>query len=269
MAKKNTNTTKCDVTVVIPVHKLDDLTTKLFTKALDSLVRQKVKPESVIVVCPSELVDEIESLTKTTKGLDITTVVNQGDTSFQAQINLGIEKSTTKWVSLLEYDDEMADYWLEVFSEYQSAHQDVDMFLPIVVEVDPEGKFIGLSNEAVWAQAFCEEMGIVDHNAIVAYPKFSIDGMIMTKSLFTDNGGFKRNIKLTFVQEFLLRQTYKAARVMVIPRFAYLHTNMRPGGLFDSYRNEINPNEANWWLSQAKKEMYFPNDREINIDKTD
>jgi hypothetical protein len=57
--------------------------------------------------------------------------------------------------------------------------------------------------------------------------------------------------------------TFKDVRVMVVPKFGYKHINQRPGSLFSSYRDSLDPIEAKWWLAQAKKEYYFPNDRSI------
>jgi hypothetical protein len=87
--------------------------------------------------------------------------------------------------------------------------------------------------------------------------------MVMSKEVFEANGGLKSNIKLTFIYEFLLRMTFKDVKVMVIPRFGYKHLNQREGSLFNSYKNDMNPVEANWWLDKAKKEYYFDNEREI------
>ena len=85
----------------------------------------------------------------------------------------------------------------------------------------------------------------------------------MKKSIYEDFGGFKASIKLTFIYEFLLRMTFKAIKVMVIPRFGYKHMNQRPDSLFSSYKDYMTPVEAKWWLAQAKKEYYFTKDRSI------
>jgi hypothetical protein len=98
------------------------------------------------------------------------------------------------------------------------------------------------------------------------YQNFNIDGIVMKKSIFEDYGGFKPSIKLTFIYEFLLRMIFKDAKTMAIPRFGYKHVNQRPESLFDNYKKTIDPAEAKWWLSQAKKEYYFDKDRKITYD---
>ena len=78
---------------------------------------------------------------------------------------------------------------------------------------------------------------------------------------------FKPSIKLTFIYEFLLRATYNDFRVMTIPKIGYKHMNMREKSLFWDYKNNkedmIVPEEAAFWVEQAKKEYFFTYDRAI------
>ena len=106
------------------------------------------------------------------------------------------------------------------------------------------------------------------NGALLTYQNFNIDGSVIRKSLFEDFGGLKSNIKLTFVYEFLLRMTFKDNKIFVIPKFGYKHLNQRVGSLFHSYKAELDPLESKWWLSQAKKEYYFENDRILNYEET-
>jgi hypothetical protein len=259
---------KTEITVLLPVHELTDETRKLFGNAIKSVEDQFVLPDALLVIVPkgSDVAKEMMGF-DFGKIKDIVTVVeNDGDTDFSSQINFGVEKSTTEWVSILELDDEYAKIWFKNVVNYRNSYPEVDMFMPMIVDVDSNSAFIGLTNEAVWAQSFSDELGVLDNGALLAYQNFNIDGIVMRKSLFDDFGGLKSSIKLTFVYEFLLRMTFKDAKVFVIPKFGYKHVNQREGSLFHSYRNEIDPVEAKWWLSQAKKEYYFDNDRKITYE---
>ena len=60
--------------------------------------------------------------------------------------------------------------------------------------------------------------------------------------------------------------TFKDVKVMVIPRFGYKHINQRAGSLFAGYKETLDPSEAKWWLSIAKKEYYFTKNREITYE---
>jgi hypothetical protein len=173
---------------------------------------------------------------------------------------------TNKNRYILEYDDEFAKIWFKNVIEYRAAHSNVDLFLPIIIDVDANSGFIGFTNEAVWANSFSDELGVLDLNALLTYQNFNTDGMVIRKSTYDEFGGFKPSIKLTFIYEFLLRMTFKDARVFVIPRFGYKHVNQRVGSLFSSYKESLDPVEARWWLAQAKKEYYFPRDRKITYE---
>ena len=105
-------------------------------------------------------------------------------------------------------DDELSNKWIENVVRYKAAHNDVEMFIPIIVDVNENGDFMGLTNEAVWANSFSDELGILDNNSLLTYENFNIDGMAVKKSILDDFGGLKSNMKLTFIYEFLLRLTF-------------------------------------------------------------
>jgi len=259
---------KTEITVILPVHELDDSTRPLFANAIKSVEEQIVLPDTLLIVVPkgSKVSKELNKFDYG-KIKDIVKVVeNDGETDFASQVNFGVDKAESVWVSILELDDEYAKIWFKNVVTYIAAYDEVDIFMPIIVDVNSEQGFIGLTNEAVWAKNFSEEQGWLDNGALMVYQNFNIDGVVMKKSLFEDFGGLKSSIKLTFVYEFLLRMTFKDSKVFVIPRFGYKHVNQRVGSLFHNYRAELDPTEAKWWLSQAKKEMYFDNDRVIKYD---
>lgn len=258
-----------NISVLLPVHELTDSTRVLFGNAVKSVSDQIVLPSELLIIVPkgSDVAKELTEYDYDENLKNIVRVVeNDGDTDFASQINFGVEASNSDWVSILELDDEYAKIWFKNVVEYRRAHDDVDIFMPMIVDVDENQGFIGLTNEAVWAQSFSDELGVLDNGALLAYQNFNIDGIVMKKELFEEFGGIKSNIKLTFVYEFLLRMTFKDARVFVIPKFGYKHVNQREGSLFHGYREELNPVEAKWWLSQAKKEYYFEKDRQINYE---
>jgi hypothetical protein len=92
--------------------------------------------------------------------------------------------------------------------------------------------------------------------------------MVFKKSLIEDFGGFKASVKLTFVYEFLLRLTYNSAKIMTIPKIGYKHTNLREGSIFWEYKNgenRLDENEIKFWVSSAKKEYFFTEDRNIKF----
>lgn len=259
---------KTNISVILPVHELNDETKQLFSNAVQSVFDQIVKPEKLIIVVPkgSKAATDIKAIDFTENKDLIVIAENDGDTDFASQVNHGVSVCNTEWLSILEFDDEYAKNWFKNVVEYKNAHKNVDIFMPIIVDVDSSNQFLGFTNEAVWAQSFSDELGILDNNALLAYQNFNIDGIVIKKSIYDEFGGFKSSIKLTFIYEFLLRMTFKDAKVMVIPRFGYKHVNQRAGSLFATYKETIDPAEARWWLSTAKKEYYFPKDRKITYE---
>jgi hypothetical protein len=260
---------KSNVTVIVPIHELTEETKPLFAVAVQSIAQQTLMPDEVLIVTPakSETLTYLKDCDFGTIKPIVRMVENEGETDFCSQFNLGVSEAKTEFVSLLEYDDEYAKIWFKNAAKYMEAYPEVDIFLPIIADVDGNGQFIGTTNEAVWAYRFSDEMGFLDSNSLLAYQNFNIDGMVIRKSLFDEFGGFKSAIKLTFIYEFLLRMVHNDVKVMTIPRFGYKHVNMRDGSLFHTYSQEMDPVESKWWLDKAKKEFYFTKPREITYEK--
>ena len=254
-----------NISIILPVHELNDETKKLFQNAVASVGEQTTKPDELVIVVPkdSDVASYVKSLDLTSLGVVITIAENEGQTDFASQTNYGVSVAKSDWISILEFDDEYAKIWFKNVVEYRTAYPDVEIFMPIIIDVDNTNQFIGFTNEAVWAQSFSDELGVLDNNALLAYQNFNIDGIVIKKSAYEQFGGFKPSMKLTFIYEFLLRTTFKSVKTMVIPKFGYKHVNQRPDSLFASYKDSLNPTEVKWWLNQAKKEYYFGKDRNI------
>jgi hypothetical protein len=257
---------KTNISVIIPVHELNEITKPLFANAVTSIKEQSVRPDELVIVVPkgSEVSSYIKSFDFGDYKDSISIVENDGATDFASQINYGVSQCKSEWFSILEFDDEFAKIWIKNVVEYRAAHKDIDLFMPIVIDVDNNNSFIGFTNEAVWAQSFSEVLGVLDNGAILAYQNFNTDGMVIKKSIYEEFGGFKPSMKLTFIYEFLIRMTFKAAKIMVIPKFGYKHVNQRAGSLFQTYKDTLDPVEARWWLNIAKKESYFKQDRKTS-----
>jgi GT2 family glycosyltransferase len=257
-----------NISVILPVHELNEETKQLFINAVESVKTQIVRPDELVIVVPkgSEVSTYVKSVDYGDYKSSVTIAENDGETDFASQVNFGVSVAGGEWLSILEFDDEYANIWFKNVEEYQKSHDEIDLFMPIIVDVDETNQFIGFTNEAVWANSFSDTLGVLDNNALLAYQNFNIDGMVIRKSVYQENGGFKPSIKLTFIYEFLLRMTFKDVKVMVIPRFGYKHMNQRPNSLFSNYKDTLDPIEARWWLATAKKEYYFPKDRKITYE---
>lgn len=265
MSNKEQNT---DITVIIPIYKVDE---SLLTNAIESVSKQRVKPDSVLFVVSNDEDNEkvLNIMNQEKNIIDFDIINHDGESGFASQFNLGVEKCKTNWFVFLEQDDELSDIWINNIVKYRNSYPDIKIFLPIILDVDPKSNFLGFTNEAVWASQFSEEMGLLDNAALLRYQNFNIDGMAMSKESYIEYGGIKESIKLSFINEFLLRFTFNSCKVMVIPKLGYKHVNNREGSLFNQYKKEMSIDESKWWLSLAKKEYFHINDRNILYEKTD
>jgi len=259
-----------DVSVVLPIEsaKYKDFS-DLFNRAVESIKNQSVDIKELIVVHSKEegLVNYLNGYDF--KGINTVLVLNEGTTDFSSQVNLGVEKATSTWVSILEFDDEYSSIWFKNAKRYSESYTDVDCFLPLVVDTDEKGTFAGFTNEATFAVSLTTEMGYLTNDVLLTYQNFQTSGMVVKRDTLINNGGFKPSFKLTFVYELLLRLTYNSVKIMSVPRIGYKHTNMREGSIFWNYKfgeSKITDDEVKFWLDSAKKEHFFTNDRNIKYE---
>jgi GT2 family glycosyltransferase len=260
-----------DISIILPVHsaKVKDFS-DFFTKAIQSIQMQLIKPKELIIVHTSEkeLVEFLNNFSFSE--LNVIKVEYEGEPGYSNQINFGVSKASGQWVSFFEFDDEYSGIWLKNLDKYSKVYPDVEGFLPIVVDVDNKNTFAGFTNEATFAANFAQEIGILTNDMLQNYQNFQSAGMAIKKSVVEDFGGFKPSMKLTFVYEFLLRMTYNSVKIMTIPKIGYKHINMRPDSIFWDYKfgdEKISETEAKFWLSTAKKEYFFVDDRNIKYEE--
>ena len=259
-----------DLSVILPINtsKVKDFET-FFLKSIDSIKTQRVKPRELVIVHTQEesLVNFLSNVDFS--GLEVKKVLYKGEDNYSSQINLGIENASCTWVSFFEFDDEYSPIWFSNVEKYSKIYPDVEGFLPIVIDVDSKSSFAGFTNEATFAANFAQEIGFLTNEMLHNYQNFQSSGMAIKKSSLQDFGGFKSSVKLTFVYEFLLRMTYNSVKIMTIPKFGYKHSNMREDSLFWNYKNgneKLGEDEVKFWVSTAKKEYFFVDDRKIKYE---
>ena len=258
-----------NITVIIPIHKVQENLDKYLKNALLSVEQQTLKPSEILIVRSKDkklktFLDDFDFGGVKDK---IRVIENKSkDSSFQNQLNFGVDNVETEYFTFLEYDDELSKIWLNSANTYINAFPEVGAFLPIVFESDEKGNFLSFTNENVWVKGVSSEMGLLDNETLVKMQNFNFDGMVVKKSVYQECGGLKTNMKLTFTYEFLLRLTYQDIPVMVIPKLGYKHLNNREGSLFVEYKNTIDVLESKFWVNKAKKEYFFTEDREITYE---
>lgn len=258
---------KLNLSIILPIKssKVKDFS-DFFNKCIQSIQLQKVQPNELVIVHSKEE-SLISFLNEYDFGqLNVKKVLHEEEPNYSSQINLGIKNSESEWISFFEFDDEYSQIWFKNVQKYSEIYTDVEAFLPIVVDVDNKFAFAGFTNEATFAANFTQEIGILTNDMLHNYQNFQTAGMVIKKEVLENFGGFKSSIKLTFIYEFLLRMTYNSVKIMTIPRIGYKHVNMRDESLFWEYKNgntKLTEDEVKFWISTAKKEYYFVEDRNI------
>ena len=255
-----------NITVILPVHRIEDSYRVMLDNAIKS-VEQFHEDVKLMIVCPPSVKSELTNISEV---LEVNIVTNNTKTDFCSQVNLGIEKCDTEWFSILEIDDEYKSIWLKSTNEYVKTYTDVDVFLPVVKDINTDGNFVSFTNESTWAYGFTEKQGVLDNEVLLDFQNYQISGGLYRTQVIKDNGSLKENIKLTFGYEFLLRLTHNNIKVMTVPRVGYQHLNFREDSLFWSYKNDetnkVSEDEAKFWLETAKKEFFFKNKRDVNYE---
>ena len=255
-----------NITVILPVHRIEDSYRVMLDNAIKS-VEQFHEDVKLMIVCPPSVKSELTNISEV---LDINIVTNNSKTDFCSQVNLGIEKCDTEWFSILEVDDEYKSIWLKSTNEYVKTYTDVDVFLPVVKDINTDGNFVSFTNESTWAYGFTEKQGVLDNEVLLDFQNYQISGGLYKTQVIKDNGSLKENIKLTFGYEFLLRLTHNNVKIMTVPRVGYQHLNFREDSLFWLYKNDdtnkLSEDEAKFWLETAKKEFFFKNKRDVNYE---
>jgi len=254
------------ITIILPIYKLESEDIVMLNNALSS-VEEFHDDVKITIICPEKLKTTLDGMNFGVKS-EIKTLYNTTyKTDFLSQVNMGINDCDTEWFSILEIDDEFKKPWLSSMNEYTTAFKDVDVFLPIVKDINVDGKFIGLMNETVWAYGFTNKQGFLDNSLLLEYQNYQTSGGLYRTQVIKDNGSFKDNIKLTFSYEFLLRLTHNGVNIMAVPKIGYQHVNLRENSLFWSYKNnekeKLNEKEVKFWIDTAKKEYFFKNKRDV------
>lgn len=261
---------KFDVSVILPIKssKARDFN-EYFTKAIESLKIQNTKINELVIVHTNEtsLVEYLETFDFS--DLKVNKILWTKEPNFSEQVNYGIRSSSSKWVTIFEFDDEFSKIWFTNVKKYSESYPDVDAFLPIVVDTDEKGQFAGFTNEATFALNISSEMGVLTNETLQTYQNFQISGMVIKKDTYVNFGLLKPSFKLTFGYEFFLRMTHNSVKIMSIPKIGYKHTNLREGSIFWNYKNGedvLSEEEVRFWIDSAKKEYFFINDRAIKYE---
>lgn len=244
-----------DLSFILPIHKYDK---KLIDNVFDNLSQFD---NDIIVVAPQDVCNKIE-----TDFSDdfVHYVVNDGETDFCSQVNLGVEKCDTTYFTIVEFDDEFYSKWLENFTTY-SETMESDAYLTITELMDVDKKIVSLVNELAWSTSFVEDLGYLDAEALNAFYDFSIVGGVFKREDFIKVGGLKPSLDIAACYEFLMRFVNNGLKVYVIPKIGYRHMVGREDSFIMMSRDRISQKKGEWLIETAKEEMKYNEEREINF----
>lgn len=259
-----------DITILLPLHEINEEIGLMLGNALSS-IESFHNDVNLLIISPPDVKEKLKDFDFGDK-LSVQVLENTSeDTDFVTQINLGIDNCETEWFSIFEVDDEYTSVWLTSMNEHIKTYKDVDVFLPIVIDLNMKKEIVSYTNETSWAYGFTENQGFIDNEVLLDFQNYQTSGGLYRTEVIKDIGKFKDNIKLTFTYEFLLRLTHNNVKVMVVPRFGYKHMNFRPESLFWSYKNneeqKLTEDEILYWVKTAKEEFFFKNKRDLIVMK--
>ena len=121
---------KMDLSVILPIKSASAKRfDELFHSAILSLQSQTVSFEELIIVHTDEtqLVEFLDGYDFS--GMNVNRLVWTEEPNFGSQVNFGVENAKTKWVTILEFDDEYSKIWFKNVKRYTESYNEVDAFL--------------------------------------------------------------------------------------------------------------------------------------------
>lgn len=263
--------TKPNITYIIPLHKKDE---RVF-RAIASVPKE----DTIIISTTKEIKTWLRNKMSDDNG-DIGAYFTTSDkSSYPTLVNAGIlltldfNKVTDgeldcDLISILEFDDTVTPNANNIITQYYNDWDDVDIFAPVVCMVKENDTdkpiLIGIANEAPMAPNVSEEFGTFTYNMMLKTNFLFVNGCYIRPSVFVEHGVFKENFKLFYDYEWALRVIYSGVITKCVPkttRFHYLYDD----SAFETQKATDKQTLENW-LSAAKQEYFFDNDREICFD---
>lgn len=199
------------------------------------------------------------------------------------------DKNEYEYFSVVEQLDVLNKSWYKYFDDYSSAKSGYDVFTPITKQVN-NNLFSGFLNEACWAEGMAEEAGVFDLNMLLRMNCINVTGTVFKTSSLKSYSEeredlyfpMKENLKFINSYEFFLRFVYNDLKIYSIPRIGYEYSVLSSSLEYDSFLSKvptnllniakdnggITPEEYQFWLSSAKKEYFFDEQRNIEYKET-
>ena len=252
---------KQNISIIIPVHEMNDTVKPLYERSLESAIATDCN--ILVVSATNKINDELLTI-KNAFNKNITyPIKNDEKTDFCSMVNFGVEHldSSSDYFMILEMDDVINP---QVFKQniysYMNAKKDYSVFIPLTYLFNSKGdKFEGFINELPLTPSFSKEIGCIDKDSLSDVFVFNLTGAVFSKEVWNRLGGLKSSIKVYFWYELMLRYTSHNVNFFVYPKVAYHHYLQRENSLFDTYVKTVSEKGNKFWLDVAKNN-YTNND---------
>ena len=192
--------------VVIPLYNKE----KTIGLCLESILLQKHQPDEIIIVNDGSTDNGVKIVEKTIFKRSNIKLINQKNRGVAVARNIGISKARNQLVALIDADDQWdIDFLLDMTSLIKS-FPDAGMYSSFHRKKDSLGNFFIPYNS--FSDGF---MGYVPNyfETSVKVPLVNSSCVILSKSCFAEQGGFKEGAKVTedLLLWFKLASNYKVA----------------------------------------------------------
>lgn len=261
------------LTVIIPIHKYDDIVGKFFDRAIRSIDAMEGSTKvKVMIVGPKDVLKKAEETFNKGKHNSTLTLVENDKTDMFEQINKGAYGCTTKYFTVLEFDDAFTPKWFNKVDKYMEAGTKYSLFMPLNRTVDESENNIGLLNEIAWSSSFAEnntidDLGTLTIEELEGFMDFNVTGSIINTEDFISVGGLKPSLKIAAWYEFLLRMCKNSKNIYVIPFIGYVHTIGRADSYMVNAKESITAEEGQWLITTARQEYFHKKDRNKEFKK--
>jgi len=183
-------------------------------RALDSIVRQSLKPaEVIVVVSPSTTDGTLEILKKRNEVV----IINQLGEGIGDARNYGISKAKGKWIAFLDADDE----WLPNSLELQLKSLEIDHSAMVAM-----GLLVKIEEVSIKNNSLLPMTAVTPGGCLFRAEVFSLVGNFDTKvKVVADHKWFMvarlNNIKFAMHQEIILRKYIHGQNMSIIRRQLY------------------------------------------------
>lgn len=258
-----------NITIVIPVHEVNDDLKKLYAVAIGSIpiTAENKSMYPVMLVGPKDVLNGYKD-EKIEKVVEIEYVENE-KSDFQTQMNVAAQKCKTPYFSILEVDDSYNPNWFKNVEKHIETMPEVSFFLPLTEVFDVSTKEaipVGFANEIALTVSFSDRIGYIGKEDLENFSDFSCTGGVYKTADFIEIGGLKASLKIVFWYEFLMRAANNHKEIYVIPKLGYRHNLRREGSLMEIMSSTVKEEDVNKLFELAKQECFFNEDRNRSID---